>query len=139
MNNPWKVQIHGQAGEKSFEISVVNVAKAGRHQTDGYGWFDQNKLLISHNGGPCNWPLIPLVWEKMVKLAEQVAFEMNERHGRPLFDGMTRADICKAIANAQGEKYGFTDKDFAWSDAYERADEQTNAELVQWCKQEYGG
>lgn len=72
----WKVQIHGRAGSKSFEISVVNTTKIDSAQ-EQYGWFDRNKLLISHNGGPCSWPLTPLVWRKMVKLAEEVAYELN--------------------------------------------------------------
>lgn len=74
--NKWKVQIHGKAGDKSFEISVINdalVDSAQRH----YGWFNDNKLLISHNGGPCSWPLTERVWNKMVKLAQEVADELN--------------------------------------------------------------
>ena len=76
VNSPWEVQVHGKAGEAYFEISVIhtdNVDHAQRH----YGWFDKNKLLITHNGGPCHWPLVPLVWDKMIRVANEVAYELN--------------------------------------------------------------
>lgn len=74
--NRWRVQIHGKAGDKSFEISVVNIDKINSAQRY-FGWFDENKLLITHNGGPCHWPLKPFVWDKMLKLAQEVADNLN--------------------------------------------------------------
>ncbi len=72
----WKVQVHGEAGSKSFEISVINSQAVDRVQIH-YGWFDERKLLITHNGGPCSWPLKPIVWDRMIKLAQEVADELN--------------------------------------------------------------
>lgn len=72
----WQVQIHGGPESRSFEISVVNTQAIERHHK-GYGWFDNNKLLITHNGGPCSWPLTKQVWDKQVELAQVVADELN--------------------------------------------------------------
>ena len=74
----WQIQIHGGPNESSFEISVINpnaesFFEAQRH----YGWFNQNKLLISHNGGPCRWPVNDNVWKKLVKIAREVENELN--------------------------------------------------------------
>lgn len=71
----WVVNIKGKANHASFEISVVR--DDNEHGKRSYGWFGENKLLISHNGGPCSWPLTPLVWDKMVKAAHEVADELN--------------------------------------------------------------
>lgn len=71
----WIVNVKGQANSSSFEISVVR--EDNSHGIKSYGWFDKNKLLISHNGGPCSWPLIPIVWDKMIELAKEVANELN--------------------------------------------------------------
>lgn len=76
-DRPWKVQIHGGPGQKSFEISVINAREVDSAQL-AYGWFDARKLLITHNGGPCDWPLTELVWDKMVKAAYEVAEKMND-------------------------------------------------------------
>lgn len=74
----WKVQIHGGPNQKGFEISVVNTEKI--HNAQKYfGWFDENKLLITHNGGPCDWPLTPQVWEKQIRVAREVAEELNQQ------------------------------------------------------------
>ena len=72
----WIVNLHGNHSEKSFEISVVR--EDFEHGIRSYGWFDENKLLITHNGGPCGWPLIPMVWEHQVKLAKTIAKTFNE-------------------------------------------------------------
>jgi len=71
----WIVNIKGKANSSAFEISVVREDNA--HGIRSYGWFDEAKLLISHNGGPCSWPLTERVWNKMVKLANEVADELN--------------------------------------------------------------
>ena len=71
----WIVNIKGEANSECFEISVLR--EDNRHGISSYGWFNESKLLISHNGGPCSWPLIDKVWDKMVKLADEVATELN--------------------------------------------------------------
>ena len=80
MNNPWEVHIKGSANKPSFEISVIR--KNNDHGHRSYGWFDKDKLLITHNGGPCNWPLIDKVWNKIIILANEVADELNEEEDK---------------------------------------------------------
>lgn len=71
----WNVNVKGAAGEESFEISVVR--SDNEHGKISYGWFDERKLLISHNGGPCHWPLTQFVWDRLVAVAEETAAHMN--------------------------------------------------------------
>lgn len=71
----WKVQVKGKKCSESFEISVVRESyELGKRS---FGWFGNDKLLISHNGGPCQWPLTEKVWNKMIQLAEDVVRELN--------------------------------------------------------------
>lgn len=71
----WQVSIKGGPGLSSFEISIVRADNY--HGKVSYGWFDRNKLLVSHNGGPCQWPVNERVWNGLVSLAETVCAEMN--------------------------------------------------------------
>jgi len=71
----WVVNVKGNWGNKSFEISVVR--DDNEHGKLSYGWFDQHKLLITHSGGSCDWPLIKTVWDKQIALANSVADELN--------------------------------------------------------------
>ena len=71
----WIVHTKGIANNDTFEISVLR--QDNEHGIASYGWFDENKLLISHNGGPCHWPIIPLVWDKLIRIAIEVADELN--------------------------------------------------------------
>ena len=71
----WIVNTKGGPEKPSFEISVLR--DNNTHGIRSYGWFDEDKLLISHSGGPCTWPVTPRVWEGLVAVAEQVAEEMN--------------------------------------------------------------
>ena len=71
----WIVDVKGGPWEEGFEISVLR--EDNEHGIRSYGWFDRNKLLISHNGGPCRWPLTKDVWDKMLKLAQEVANDLN--------------------------------------------------------------
>lgn len=71
----WKVQIKGEKCSRSFEISVVH--EDNEHGQRSWGWFDDRKLLICHNGGPCSWPLTAKIWDKMIILAQEVADELN--------------------------------------------------------------
>lgn len=72
----WIVNIKGGAGQRDFEISVVR--SDNKHGIKSYGWFDENKLLVSHNGGPCQWPLMPIVWQHVVDAAEATAKLLNQ-------------------------------------------------------------
>ena len=71
----WIVHTKGGPNKSSFEISVIRADN--EHGFRSYGWFDQNKLLICHNGGPCSWPVTSRIWEGLVKLATTVADELN--------------------------------------------------------------
>ncbi len=73
----WMVGIKGAPGKSSFEISVLR--KNNLHGIRSYGWFDNDKLLITHNGGPCHWPLIQIVWDAQVKLAYEIAAQLNAK------------------------------------------------------------
>ena len=75
MNARWEVNTKGGPGQEAFEIAVLRADN--RHGKASYGWFDDRKLLISHNGGPCRWPVTQRVWEKLVCVAEEVAAELN--------------------------------------------------------------
>lgn len=77
--NKWVVNKKGGPGSSNFEISVIR--NNNTHGKQSYGWFGPDKLLITHNGGPCSWPLIKLVWRKQVALAEEVAAELNREEG----------------------------------------------------------
>jgi hypothetical protein len=71
----WVVDVKGHAGAESFEISVLRGDNEFGKRS--YGYFGESKLLITHNGGPCRWPLTPRVWSKAVALAREVADELN--------------------------------------------------------------
>jgi len=79
MKDLWEICVKGKKGSKAFEISVVR--KNNIHGHRSYGWFNDAKLLISHNGGPCTWPLTERVWDKMIVLAKEVVRELNEEEG----------------------------------------------------------
>lgn len=74
----WLVQVKGDPNGARWEISVVR--EDNDHGRASWGWFDQNKLLVSHNGGPCDWPLAPGLGALMVEVAERLAAHLNE-HG----------------------------------------------------------
>ena len=76
----WVVEIKGQAGAEGFEIAVLR--DDNTHGKRSYGWFGDDKLLITHNGGPCRWPLTQKVWDKQVAVAHEVAAELNEEAER---------------------------------------------------------
>lgn len=76
----WKVQIKGEKCSQSFEISIVR--ESNKHGQRSWGWFDEDKLLVSHNGGHCSWPLTEKVWDKMIVLANDVCKELNAEENR---------------------------------------------------------
>jgi len=76
MKDLWEIWVKGEKCSEVFEISVIR--KSNIHGRESYGWFDSRKLLVSHNGGPCPWPLTERVWNKMIVLAKEVVRELNE-------------------------------------------------------------
>jgi hypothetical protein len=73
MSAKWIVDVKGRQGA-SFEISVV--LDSNKFGIESWGWFDENKLLISSSGAG-NWGLTKHVWDKMMLLAHEVARELN--------------------------------------------------------------
>jgi len=74
-SGPWEVCIKGGPNKRSFEISVIR--SDYKHGHASYGWFDENKLLISHNGGPCDWPVTVSIWDRLVGVAKDTVNELN--------------------------------------------------------------
>ena len=79
MQAKWVVEIKGAADCGTFAISVLR--DNNTHGKRSYGWFNEDKLLITHNGGPGQWPLTQFVWDKAVKVAREVAVELNTPEG----------------------------------------------------------
>jgi len=75
----WVVDVKGCAGDSSFEIAVLR--DDNEHGKRSYGWFDNDKLLISQSGGPCHVPLVKMVWDKAIRVAHEVADELNAEEG----------------------------------------------------------
>lgn len=71
----WKVNIKGGPSKDCYEISVLRSDNS--HGISSYGWFDENKLLVSHNGGPCHWPVTQSIWEGLVAVAKSEAARLN--------------------------------------------------------------
>jgi len=71
----WEANINGKKCADSFEISVVR--QSNEHGHESYGWFGDNKLLISSSGGPCKWPVTEQVWDKLIEVAKETAQELN--------------------------------------------------------------
>jgi hypothetical protein len=71
----WKVDVKGKRCGKWWEISVVRIGND--HGFRSYGWFGAEKLLVSHNGGPCEWPIVGFVWDAQIKIAEELCLRLN--------------------------------------------------------------
>jgi hypothetical protein len=71
----WMVNVFGGPNECPFEISVIR--KDYRLGLVSYGWFNDDKLLISHSGGPCKWPVPNRIWNKLLAVAHETAQELN--------------------------------------------------------------
>ena len=74
----WIVNVHGECG-KSFEISVVR--SDYKHGQRSYGWFDENKLLISQSFHQFT-VTDKETFQGLVVLAEQAAARYNREEGR---------------------------------------------------------
>lgn len=74
--NKWLAQVKGDPDGISWEISVVR--ESNEHGRSSLGWFGEDKLLVSHNGGPCHWPLAPGLGDIMIRIAEALARDLND-------------------------------------------------------------
>lgn len=72
----WIPHVKGDPNGEYWEISVVR--KSNIHGIKSCGWFDEDKLLISHNGGACHWPLAPGLGPLMVEVAHRYADYLNQ-------------------------------------------------------------
>jgi len=75
-SDAWIVNTKGGPDKPSFEISVLRADN--EHGIASYGWFDENKLLVCHNGGPDQTPVTTRMWEGLMELANAVASELNQ-------------------------------------------------------------
>jgi len=73
----WLAQVKGDPNGSAWEISVVR--SDNKHGQVSWGWFDERKLLVSHNGGPCNDPMALGLGDKMVQIAHDLAAELNAK------------------------------------------------------------
>ncbi len=71
----WLVDVKGDVNSESWEVAIVREDNV--HGRRSWGWFDQNKLLVSHNGGPCHWPLAPGLGPTMNEVAEKYCDALN--------------------------------------------------------------
>ena len=72
----WKVQVLGDPNSNRWEISAVK-DDTEKDLFKTWGWFDKNKLLVSHSGGPCSWPLADGLGDKMLEIAEELVKKLN--------------------------------------------------------------
>lgn len=63
----WSAQIHGNPDGEQWEISVIRSDCDPAQKR--WGRFDEKKLLISHNGSHCRWPLTPGMGRDMISEA----------------------------------------------------------------------
>lgn len=75
MESKWVVNVKGAPNEEHFEISVIR--ETNSHGIRSYGWFNSEKLLISHSGGPCQNPVSKPVWDKLIEVAKETADSLN--------------------------------------------------------------
>lgn len=71
----WEVNVLGKKCSRCWEISVVRKDNAHGHRS--MGWFDDTKLLVSHNGGPCSWPIVEFVWDEQARIAHELCDKLN--------------------------------------------------------------
>lgn len=71
----WLVQVFGEKGSDSWEISVVR--EDNEHGRRSWGWYDETKLRVSDNGGPYHWPICGFVWDEQLKIAEELCRRLN--------------------------------------------------------------
>ena len=76
----WHVHTKGEPNKVPWEISVIKESYNLGHKS--YDWFNERKLLISHNGGLLSGTVSELVWNKLVKVAQEVAQELNKQENK---------------------------------------------------------
>ena len=75
MKDLWEVHTKGGHSTDSYEICVIR--KSDKHGKASYGWHGKTKIHISDSGGPCRNRAEKLVWKKLVRVAQEVADELN--------------------------------------------------------------
>ena len=73
----WIVNAKGGPG-RTFEICVIR--SGNTFGQTSYGWFDDNKMLISETSSG-SWSVPDVVWHKLLKVAQEVADELNQKEG----------------------------------------------------------
>jgi len=77
----WKVQVKGEKCSNTWEISVIREdSKFAQPDLIGcttWGWFGKDKLLVSHNGGACKWPIVEFVWDEQIRIANDLCDGLN--------------------------------------------------------------
>lgn len=76
MEKIWIVEVKGEKCSKSWEISVIH--KDYKLGFESWGRFNDHKFLISHNGGPCDWPICEFVWDEHMKTAMNLCGMLNK-------------------------------------------------------------
>ena len=71
----WVVDVKGKPDGDTWEIAVIRESDSFGLQS--WGWFSKDKLLVSHSGGPWNWPLAPGLGSVMVQIAKDYAAKLN--------------------------------------------------------------
>jgi hypothetical protein len=71
----WVPHTKGGWTTEGYEICVIR--QSDKHGKLSYGWIGDTKIQISTCGGPCRYKVSKLIWEKLVKVAQEVADELN--------------------------------------------------------------
>jgi len=91
VNSKWIVHIKDERSNDCFEITVLR--EDNEHGIESYGWIDEDKLLISSSGGASEDLVTEKVWDKLVRVACEVARELNqeefEKKGKLVVNGKT--------------------------------------------------
>lgn len=96
----WIVHTKGGPDQSSWEIAVVRASDA--HGQASYGWFGATKMLIGSSGGPSRTAVPEMVWSRLMRVAEEVAAEMNggEVTGDPHDHGRSMPIIPDRVEHA---------------------------------------
>lgn len=72
----WKVNVFGERCGQSWEISVVR--DSNKFGQKSWGWFDENKLLVSHNHhSVAGWAICGFVWDRQIEIATELCRRLN--------------------------------------------------------------
>lgn len=71
----WVVSYKGNIVLGSFEIAVV--MDSNEHGLSSWGWFDEEKILISHSGPGMITPLPKSLAVRLLEVAYLMALELN--------------------------------------------------------------